>query len=104
MVEAGVSGSTTAKDSLRNLNESVNVPGTRQNIPLQRRHVASGGRRVNAKNLQYVALAARQCEGIESANTAGHAAGHAEKQTANAAGRDDAAAAMRRGAPMIYPH
>ena len=62
------------------------------------------GRRVKAKNLQYVALAARQCEGIESANTAGHAAGHAEKQTANAAGRDDAAAAMRRGAPMIYPH
>ena len=51
---------------------------------------------LNAKNLQNVALAARQCEGIESANTAGHAAGHAEKQTANADGRDDAAAAARR--------
>ena len=58
----------------------------------------------NAKNLQNVALAAWQWEGIESANTAGHAAGHAEKQTANATGRDDAAAAARRGAPMIYPH
>ena len=56
------------------------------------------GRLMNAKNLQNVALAARQCEGIESANTAGHAAGHAEKQTANAAGRDDATAAVRRGA------
>ena len=33
MVEAGVSGSTAAKGSLRNLNESVNVPGTWQNIP-----------------------------------------------------------------------
>ena len=52
---------------------------------------------MNAKNAQNVALAARQCEGIESANTAGHAAGHAEKQTANAAGRDDATAAVRRG-------
>ena len=50
----------------------------------------------NAKNLQNVALAAWQWEGIESANTAGHAAGHAEKQTANATGRDDAAAAARR--------
>ena len=56
------------------------------------------GRRVNAKNPQNVAFAARQWEGIESANTAGHAAGHAEKQTANAAGRDDATAAVRRGA------
>ena len=62
------------------------------------------GRLMNAKNLQNVALAARQCEGIESANTAGHAAGHAEKQTANAAGRDDAAAAARRCTPLIYPH
>ena len=62
------------------------------------------GRLANETILQNVALAARQCEGIESANTAGHAAGHAEKQTANAAGRDDAAAAVRRGAPMIYPH
>ena len=62
------------------------------------------GRLANETILQNVALAARQCEGIESANTAGHAAGHAEKQTANAAGRDDATAAVRRGAPMIYPH
>lgn len=56
------------------------------------------GRLANETILQNVALAARQCEGIESANTAGHAAGHAEKQTANAAGRDDATAAVRRGA------